>query len=94
MGDVVFYKSVGDRDWGHAAMVVNWDVQTFFGENGGSDLTNLQYGPLTPYGPNSCSEIPNKPRVVERSGMILYTGGRSIDNTYLAVNEVSIVHIK
>ena len=98
-GDVVFYRNANQAEWNHAAMIVGWGPQTYFGVG----LRGLdEYGLVIPnvnlpwhdYMCNGAPPSTIKPRVVDRDGAIVYRNSRSIDNTGSPVSEISIIHIE
>lgn len=98
-GDVVFYKNIGQADWNHAAMIVGWEPQTYFGVGllGVDEYGRISPSIYLPWYDLVCYGGPPttiKPRVVERDGVIVYKNSRSIDNTASPIGEISIVHIQ
>jgi len=91
-GDLVFYMNDGSSNWDHVAIVVGWGIQSkYTNEKIITDPAEI----LAQKSIHCGSDFVRKPRVIEKSGEIMYESiiGRSIDNTAGKISRILALHL-
>jgi hypothetical protein len=101
VGDLVFYDYSDDSPynqpgWDHVAVIDGWGMQTL----------NSEISLFSSIPDQSCDWDVLKPRVIKKSGAIIYEpgtvthfgtwmdGGRSIDNTKSTIKSIAVLHLQ